>query len=90
MAFQGAEGKSQSSQGASHSQTCPSRPLKPAYVVYETFAFLSETPYLLLVFLRALPPKRNRGYIFHVVIEKTKRKEAKGVCNNRRGFYMEA
>jgi hypothetical protein len=43
--------------------------LKPAYVVYETFAFLSETPYLLLVFLRALPPNEP-GIYFHVVIEK--------------------
>lgn len=57
-------------------------PLQPAYVVYETFAFLSQTAYLFLVFLRAFP--HPTSIHFHVVdvIEK----KAKGVRNNRRGF----
>lgn len=51
---------------------------EPAYVVYETFAFLSETAYLFLVFLRALPPNEP-GIYFHVVdvIEKN---EKRRVC----------
>jgi hypothetical protein len=57
--------KSQTSHGAPI-PSCP--PLSPP-------AFLSETPYLFLVFLRALPPNEP-GIYFHVVdvIEKTRGK----------------
>jgi hypothetical protein len=59
---------------------------KPAYVVYETFAFLSEAAYLFLVFLRALP-SNEPGIYFHVVDVIEKRK-TKGVRNNRRGNFV--
>jgi hypothetical protein len=67
--------KSQTSHGAPIPSCPPLSPPEPAYVVYETFAFLSETPYLFLVFLRALPPNEP-GIYFHVVdvIEKTRGK----------------
>jgi hypothetical protein len=67
--------KSQTSHGAPFPLLSSALSPEPAYVVYETFAFLSETPYLFLVFLRALPPNEP-GIYFHVVdvIEKTRGK----------------